>query len=44
MLMTENGDERHILQLATTAVPSLGRCRLQGAYLLGAGWRMTDDG
>jgi sugar diacid utilization regulator len=41
MVMTESGDERRIVHLATTSVPSLGRCRLDGVYLDGAGWRMT---
>jgi sugar diacid utilization regulator len=41
MVMTESGDEHRILHLATTSVPSLGRCRLDGVYLIGAGWRMT---
>lgn len=42
MLMTESGDERQILHLASTAVPSLGRCRLAGVYLGDAGWRDDD--
>ncbi|HEX3539921.1 MAG TPA: helix-turn-helix domain-containing protein [Acidimicrobiales bacterium] len=39
MLMTESGDDRQILHLASTAVPSLGRCRLAGVYLSEVGWR-----
>jgi sugar diacid utilization regulator len=35
MLMTENGDEAQILNLATSAVPSLGRCRTEAVYLDG---------
>ena len=38
MVMTDCGDERQILDLATTAVPSLGRCRLGGVYLDEGGW------
>lgn len=41
MLMTESGDDRQILHLATTSVPSLGRCHLGGVYLLGSGWQAT---
>src|SRR5947209_421727 len=40
MLMTESDDEGRILQLATTAVPSLGPGRLLGAYVDGE-WRVT---
>jgi sugar diacid utilization regulator len=39
MLMTEAGDEQRILQLASTAVPSLDASRLHGVYVLGEGWR-----
>jgi sugar diacid utilization regulator len=39
MKMTESGDERRILHLATTAVPSLGHCRLHGVHLVDGGWR-----
>jgi sugar diacid utilization regulator len=39
MVMTECGDQNHILDLAAASVPSLGRCRLQGAYLAGSGWQ-----
>jgi sugar diacid utilization regulator len=38
MLMTESGDERQILHLAATAVPSLGRSDLSGIYLRDDGW------
>ncbi len=41
MLMTESGDERQILHLATTSVPSLGRCHLGGVHLLGSGWQAS---
>jgi sugar diacid utilization regulator len=41
MRMTEMGDEQSILHLATTALPSLSRCRLQGLHLIDAGWRAT---
>jgi sugar diacid utilization regulator len=41
MVMTESGDEQRILHLATTSVPSLGDCRLDGVYLTGSGWRIT---
>jgi sugar diacid utilization regulator len=43
MLMNESGEEHHILRLATTAVPSLGRCRLHGIYALDVGWRATEE-
>jgi sugar diacid utilization regulator len=39
--MTETGDEQRILHLATTAVPALSRCRLQGVHLTDAGWPAT---
>jgi DNA-binding PucR family transcriptional regulator len=38
MLMTEQGDEREILNLVTTAVPSLGSAHTEGVYLDGS-WR-----
>ena len=38
MLMSDSGDESRILELATTALPSLGETRLAGAYLLERGW------
>jgi sugar diacid utilization regulator len=41
MLMTEGGNERHILNLATTSVPSFGPCRVEGLYLVDGGWRTT---
>jgi len=41
MLMTASGDDRQILHLATTSVPSLGRCHLGGVHLLGRGWQAT---
>jgi len=44
MLMTEAGDERKILHLASTAVPSLGRSRLWGVHLHDSGWRSMTDG
>ena len=43
MLMTESRDERQILHLASTSVPSLGRCRLEGVYLLGSGWVSLEE-
>ncbi|MDQ3105233.1 MAG: hypothetical protein M3Q87_08480, partial [Actinomycetota bacterium] len=43
MLMTESRDERQILHLACTAVPSLARCGLEGVYLVDAGWVALDD-
>jgi hypothetical protein len=44
MLMTESGDEAHILRLATTSLPSLGPGRLHGIHLLDAGWRESGSG
>jgi len=41
MLMTESGDEQHILRLATSSVGGLARCRPEGVYLTGEGWRWT---
>jgi sugar diacid utilization regulator len=41
MRMTETGDEQTILHLASTAVPSVSRCRLHGVYLTDGGWRVT---
>jgi hypothetical protein len=38
MVMTESGDEHTILQLATSAVPSIARSRLQAAYLKAGTW------
>ncbi|WP_213450136.1 helix-turn-helix domain-containing protein [Rhizomonospora bruguierae] len=37
MAMAEGGDEQRILHLATSAVPTLGRCRMHGVYS-GTGW------
>jgi sugar diacid utilization regulator len=41
MRMTDTEDERQILRLAGTAVPSLARCRLLGAFLVDDGWQLT---
>jgi sugar diacid utilization regulator len=41
MVMTDSGDDAQILQLATTAIPALGRSRIAGVYLLDGGWRVT---
>jgi sugar diacid utilization regulator len=41
MVMSESEDQTHILNLAATAIPALGRCRLEGAYLVGSGWQAT---
>lgn len=38
MLMTESSDARQILHLATTAVPSFGRCDHADIYLTEADW------
>ena len=38
MRMTDSNDETQILRLASTAVPSLGRCRMVGAHLSDDGW------
>jgi DNA-binding PucR family transcriptional regulator len=35
ILMTESGDERQILHLATTSVSALAHCSLEGVYLAG---------
>ncbi len=43
MLMTESSDERQILRLATSSVGGLARCRLEGVYLTGEGWRWTAE-
>lgn len=43
MLMTESRDERQILHLASTAVPSLARCALEGVYLLDSGWAVPEE-
>ncbi|MFL6054818.1 MAG: hypothetical protein ACJ72W_18140, partial [Actinoallomurus sp.] len=39
MVMAESDDQDHILHLAVTSIPSLGRCRFHGAYLNGTGWQ-----
>lgn len=41
MLMTESGDERQILRLATSSVGGLAQCRPEGVYLTDQGWRWT---
>jgi DNA-binding PucR family transcriptional regulator len=38
MVMTSSRDEFEILRIATTAVPSLGGCRLEAVYLDGNWW------
>ncbi len=38
MVMTESADERQILDMATRAVPSLGRCHVAGVRLANSGW------
>jgi sugar diacid utilization regulator len=42
MLMTESRDADNIVNLASTALPSLGQCRLCGIYLSGRGWQATE--
>ena len=39
MLMTESGDERHIVELAATSIPSLGPARLRGVHIDDEGWQ-----
>jgi hypothetical protein len=39
--MTESRDERKILVLASTSIPSLVACRVNGAFLEGVGWSIT---
>jgi sugar diacid utilization regulator len=39
MVMAESDDQDHIIHLAVTSIPSLGRCRFHGAYLNGTGWQ-----
>src|ERR1700710_2054533 len=39
MLMTESNDEQKIMRLAGTSVPSFGRSRTVGVYLLDGGWQ-----
>jgi hypothetical protein len=41
MLMTESGNEDHLLDLVATSVPSLGRGHLDGVFLKDSGWRVT---
>jgi sugar diacid utilization regulator len=41
MRMTDTEDERQILGLTGTAVPSLARCRLLGAFLVDDGWQLA---
>jgi signal transduction histidine kinase len=41
MLMIESTDEGQILHLATSSVGGLARCRPEGVYLTGQGWRWT---
>jgi sugar diacid utilization regulator len=43
MRMTESGDERHILRLAGTAVPSLGPTTLHGVFLVDDGWPLAAE-
>ncbi|MDP9241456.1 MAG: helix-turn-helix domain-containing protein [Actinomycetota bacterium] len=44
MLMTESGDERQILHLASTSVPSFGSCHLEGVHLSDKGWMTVAAG
>lgn len=44
MVMSESDDQAHILGLAATAVPSLGRCRLEGVFLGDDGWQAVPGG
>jgi sugar diacid utilization regulator len=44
MVMSESDDQAHILGLAATAVPSLGRCRLEGIHLDDGGWQPVHGG
>ncbi|MET0712934.1 MAG: hypothetical protein ABWZ30_10565, partial [Jiangellaceae bacterium] len=41
MRMTDTEDELQILRLTGTAVPSLARCRLLGAFLVDDGWQLA---
>ena len=43
MLMTESRDEKQILHLASTSVPALSDCGLEGVYLLDSGWTALED-
>jgi sugar diacid utilization regulator/GAF domain-containing protein len=40
-LMTESADRNRILEMVANTLPSLGRSRLEGVWLLDAGWRAT---
>jgi hypothetical protein len=42
-LMTESRDEKQILHLASTSVPSFGCRHLEGVYLLGSGLVAFED-
>jgi sugar diacid utilization regulator len=44
MLMTDFGDERQILHLAETSVPSFGPARAVGIYLTDGGWQAAPPG
>jgi sugar diacid utilization regulator len=44
MVMSESDDPAHILGLAATAVPTLGRCRLEGVHLGDGGWQAVPGG
>jgi sugar diacid utilization regulator len=44
MVMSESEDSAHILDLAAGAVPTLGRCRLEGVYLGEGGWQPVQGG
>jgi len=44
MVMSESDDPAHILGLAATAVPTLGRCRLEGVHLGDGGWQAVQGG
>jgi DNA-binding PucR family transcriptional regulator len=43
MLMTESREEKQILNLACTAVPSFGKFCSEGVYLIGSGWVAVAD-
>lgn len=44
MVMTDSGDERQILHLAATSVPSFGPCHAAGVYLTDGGWQTALPG
>ncbi len=44
MVMSESDDQTHILDLAATAVPTLGSCRLEGVHLGEGGWQAVQGG